>query len=348
MEYNFLQNFTSLLEVFTAIYVSMFLDDILKNIWTPDYKKKINQLIEEMKISPVSFFVTKINKNIDDNAKNINLSMKRKATFLFVFCVSLLLLAGLDPKSITSPQSEYMIIVILCVITFIVVVLGKWFFKKLAMEVCCILFYCVIFVLLIYTDLVTCLANVAWLKIDNYPLALFSMLTVLSWPILYQLFLIWVSSSLYKGYLKEKISKEAYIYGKAYLAYKLKDMAALPIEYEMVAKDFLKLQPNDGEDTSMESLNSIFVRRLEIICESSNVIGIFFSWIKYNLRGRHNHEAEYIETNGLDYENVLIVEDNSENPIPRDAVKLESETEDVQNNENSDGILKIKEDETDI
>lgn len=63
-------------------------DGILKYIWTPDYKKKINQLIEEMKISPGGFFVARINKNMDDNVKRINIFMKRKAAFLFVFCVS--------------------------------------------------------------------------------------------------------------------------------------------------------------------------------------------------------------------------------------------------------------------
>ena len=71
MDYSFLQNFSSLLEVFTAIYVSMFLDQILINIWTPDYKQKISQLIKDMKIPAINYFVAKVEKNIDKNANVI-------------------------------------------------------------------------------------------------------------------------------------------------------------------------------------------------------------------------------------------------------------------------------------
>jgi len=261
MEYSFLQNFSSLLEVFTAIYVSMFLDDILKNIWTPDYKKKISQLIEGMKIPAISFFVKKVEDNIDVNAKDISSHMKRKATFLLVYCLSLLLLAGMESKSVVLPRNGYMIVFVLSVSALLLVMLGRWTFAKFSRVVICIVAYVLVFVLLYYTSIPEYLASIEWLKVVDYNIAIVAVLTVITLPVLWQLFLIWVYSSLYKGYMQEKISKEAYVYGKAYLAYKIKDMAALPREYEMVAKDFVKEQPKDG-DTSLNSLNSICTRPL--------------------------------------------------------------------------------------
>lgn len=315
MGYSFLQNFSSLLEVFTAIYVSMFLDDILKNIWTPDYKKKISQLIEGMRIPAISFFVKKVEDNIDVNAKEISDHMKRKATFLLVYCLSLLLLAGMESKSVVLPQYGYLIVTMLSVLAFLFVLLGRWTFAKFSRVVICLLVYVIVFVLLYYTGIPKYLSSLAWFKTVDYNVSIVAVLTVITLPVLWQLFLIWVYSSLYKGYMQEKTSREAYVYGKAYLAYKIKDMAALPKKYEMVAKDFVKEQPKDG-DTSLNSLNSILVRRLEILCELPNILKVFFSWVRYNLRGRHNHEAEYIEAYGFDYEEISGGERQDDNPTP--------------------------------
>lgn len=306
MEYSFLQNFSSLLEVLTAIYVSMLLDDVLANIWTPDYKKKISQLVKGMRIPAVVFFMKKVEDNIDNNAREISEHMKRKATFLLAFCLTLLLVAGLEAKSTVLPKYGYMIVTLLAFAALIIIVLGRWTFIKYSHAVICMVIYGIVFCLLYFTKISFFLANLTWLNINTYPIAIISVLTVLLVPIIWQLFLIWVYSSLYKGYMHEIISKEAYIFGKAYLAYKLKDMAALPREYEMVAKDFVKTQSEEG-DISLNSLNTILVRRLEQLCELPNVFIVFISWVKYNLRGRHNREAEYIEANGLDHEDISSV-----------------------------------------
>ena len=305
MEYSFLQNFSSLLEVFTAIYVSMFLDQILINIWTPDYKQKISQLIKDMKIPAINYFVTKVEKNIDKNANVIGGHMKRKAAFFFVFCMSLLLLAGLEVKSEVMPQYGYMIVTILSVIGAILFLLGRWMFCRYRMVVLSIAIYAGVFITLYFTDVSSSLYEITWLKAIDDKMATCCFLLVISVPILWQLFLIWVYSKLYKGFMQEKISKEAYIYGKAYIAYKIKDMAALPQEYEVVARDFVA-PPSPEEDTSLNSLNSILVRRLDELCEPPIPLKVFWSWVKYIFRGRHNREAEYIELHGFDYETMRV------------------------------------------
>ena len=311
MGYSFLQNFSSLLEVYAAIYVSMFLDEILINIWTPDYKKKISQLISGMNIPAISYFVKKVEDNIDNNAKDIRGHMKRKALFLFVFCLSLLLLAGLEKESVVLPLYGYLLTTILSVFGFLFLVLGRWTFIKYSRVIVCIGVYSVVLVLLYFFDITKTLSNISWFGAINYKIAVGCMLVTLTIPILWQLFLILVYSKLYKGYMQEKISREAYIYGKAYIAYKIKDMAALPKEYEMVARDFVTAQPKE-EDTSLNSLNTILVRRLEQLCELPNVLKVVLSYVLFILRGKHNHEAEYIEQNGFDYESMCVA-DNSNN-----------------------------------
>lgn len=304
--YSFLQNFTSLLEVFTAIYVSMFLDEILVNIWTPNYKEKIGQLIKDMNIPAISYFVIKVESNIDKNAEEIRGHMKRKAVFFFVYCMSLLLLAGLETNSQVLPQYGYMIVTLLSSLTFLFILFGRWMFSKYSMVVVSVMIYAVALCLLYFTPIAGYLYAFPFLQSINDKIATCSFLIAIVTSVLWQLFLIWVYYNLYKGFMQEKISKEAYVYGKAYIAYRIKDMAALPKEYEVVARDFVAVSAQEEEDTSLNSLNTILVRRLEILCEPPNVIKVFWSWIKYNLRGRHNPEAEYIEQNGFDYDAILI------------------------------------------
>lgn len=322
MEYSFLQEFSSLIEVYTAIYVSMFLDNILKNIWTPEYKQKISNLIKGMNIPAIGYFVKKVEDNIDANAEDIRGHMKRKALFFLVLCISLLLLSGLETHSRILQRNEYLIVSLLSVVGLLFILMGRWAYSKYSRVAISITMYSAIFATLYYPAVGDYIHGLVGFKEIGYKIAVCSILVVISFPIVWQIFLIWIYSSLYKGYMQEKITKEAYIYGKAYIAYKIKDMAALPMEYEMVAKDFVA-KPSAEEDMSLNSLNIILVRRLETLCELPNVFKVFGSWIRFVLRGRHNYEAEYIEQNGFDYENMNTVHQSnaahvSPSPTPKE------------------------------
>lgn len=338
MGYSFLQEYGSLLEVFTAVYVSMFIDDILKNIWTPNYKQKISQLIKDMNIPAVGYFEKKVEDNIDNNAKDIREHMKRKSVFLLLFCMSMLLLAGLESKSSILPEYGYIMVTILSLVVLLFIIFGRWTFIKYPRVIICSVVYCCLFIALYFFGLAEAITSLPWLSFVGYEFALCCLLTVLSIPILWQLFLIWVYSSLYKGYMQEKITKEAYVYGKAYIAYKIKDMAALPKDYEMAAKDFVSVRQTEG-DTSLNSLNTILVERLECLCELPNVLKVFCSWLKYNIKGRHNHEAEYIKKNGFDYESMYTPEAKGDNPSPVSETLDDTESDDIEvGMGNSDGV----------
>ena len=296
-----MQDFSSLIEVFAAIYVSMFLDEILVNIWTPDYRDRISQMIKSMNIPAVSFLEKKVKDNIGFNANDISGHMKRKALFFFVYCMSLLLIAGLENHSENLQKHGYLIVTILSILGAIFTIIGRFVFIKYSRVTISVFLYGVIFALLYISQIMDCLCMEYGLGWIGYKTAVCCFLAAISVPVIWQIFLIWIYSSPYKGYMQEKIYKEAYIYGKAYIAYKIKDMAALPKEYEVVARDFVAA-PAPEEDTSLSSLNSILVARMEALCELPNVMKVFWSWIMFNLRGRHNREAEYIAQYGFDYE----------------------------------------------
>ena len=163
---------------------------------------------------------------------------------------------------------------------------------------------------LYFSPFVEFLGSKTWFPLIDDKIATVCFLIVLAVPILWQIVLIWLYSRCYSGFMQAKISKEAYLYGKAYLAYKLKNMAALPAEYEVVARDFVSAPIVKG-DISLRPLNEILVRRLEPICNAPEPMSLIWSYITYNLRGRHNPEAEYIAKYGFDYK----LENSEEHPM---------------------------------
>lgn len=314
-DYSFLQNFSSLLEVFTAIYVSMFIDEILSNFWTPDYQEKISGLIKGMKIPAVNFFVTKVKKSIGENAKEIGGHMKRKAAFFFVYCLSFLLLAGLESHSPIMEKYGYVVVTMLSMIGGVFILVGRWMFCRLRIVAFSIGIYIAAFLFLYFSPFVEFVCCKSWFPQIDDKTATICFLTVMTIPILWQIVLIWLYSRCYSGFMQARVSKEAYLYGKAYLAYKLKDMAALPTKYEVVARDFVST-PNVKGDTSLRPLNDILLRRLEPICNAPEPMSLIWSYIKYNFRGRHNPEAEYIEKYGFDYDFTVSEEQPTQEVLP--------------------------------
>lgn len=277
MNYNFLLNFSSILGVYTAIYVSIFFDGFLiYEVWTPNYKRRIFNLIESLDIPTKSFFKEKITKNIERNESDIKGHMKRKSIFLLIFCMSLLLLAGLEKQSVTLHKYGYLIVTTLSFVSFVFIVLGRYTFIKYPRVVLCVLFYGVLLLLFFLSGLANTLSILCWL--GRYKVAVGCMLFVMTLPILWQIFLIWIYSSLYKDYMSKVLIKEAEAYETACKAFQIKDKKKLPPYYKGIEKE-LEQEIEPGQDISLNSLNAIFISRIEERCELPNVLKIFLSWV---------------------------------------------------------------------
>lgn len=295
--YSFLINFSSLIEVITAMYVTMMIDNFLADIWTPGYKNSLSKMIEDMKIPGVSFIAKNISGNIDYHSSVIKNHMRRKASFFIVFCLSLLLLAGLEPHSGVLPQYGYRLVFCLCGVAFLFMLFGKWSFATISGVCSCVLIYVITILICYFTPLLRLFSDQ---HIATEKVSICFLLVVLLTPILWQLFIIWVYSSLYKGFMENKIAKEAYLYGRAFIAYRLRNMSALPEEYQLVARDFLN-PVDENQDSSLESLTNIIIGRLEMICNPPRPLVILLYSLKQLFPMGKEKEIEYVQINGYDY-----------------------------------------------
>ena len=82
-----LANYSSLWEVFTAFYSSMLLSDILGGIWTPEYRRTVTGLINQMGIPFVNELSGKLSNQVEDNVKEISGHMHRRAIFMILFSI---------------------------------------------------------------------------------------------------------------------------------------------------------------------------------------------------------------------------------------------------------------------
>lgn len=296
--YSFLVNFASLIEVITAIYMSMLIDNFFSGIWTPGYKKRLSKMIEDMKIPGVKIIADNVSKNIDNHANVIKGHMRRKASFFVVFCLSLLLLAGLESHSSVLPQYGYRLVFSLSCVAFIFMIFGKWAFLNLSRVFVCIFVYVLTILICYFTPLLRLFPD---MHIATEKSSICFLLAVLFIPIMWQIFILWIYSNLYEGFMRYKITKEAYLYGRAFIAYRLRNMTALPVEYQLVARDFLN-PPVDNQDASLESLTKIITGRLEMICNPPKPLVIVLSRIKHQIYWWKEKELEYIQSHGFDYD----------------------------------------------
>ena len=295
--YSFLINFASLIEVITAMYVSMLIDNFLASIWTPGYKSSLSKMIDDMKIPGVSVIANNVANNIDVHSKVIKNHMRRKASFFIVFCLSLLLLAGLESHSSVLPQYGYRLVFTLSCVVFLFMMFGKWAFASVSRVFVCVLLYIMTILICYFTPLLRLLPD---LHIVTEKVSICFLLGVLLTPVIWQLFIIWVYSNLYEEFMKSKLYKEAYLYGRAFIAYRLRNMTALPEEYQLVARDFINPQ-GENQDSSLESLTKVISGRLEMICYPPRPLVILLSRIKHMLHFGREKELEYIQLHGFDY-----------------------------------------------
>lgn len=296
-----LSNYSSLLEVITAIYFSMCIDDVLNAIWTPQYNEKVKTLISRIK-TPVT---ESMKKGWEQHAQyftdEIKKHMRVKSVFMLIICVFLLALSGLEDNlqwlKVSDNITELILrITILC---FILIIGGKLFFKKfstlffdyIGLTTILLLLYCFDF----------SLSSIEYITTNR---VVFLLLAMLFTPICWQIFLCWAYSSLYYGYLNERTVCEENLYQMALQSFRIKEAAAAPEEYRMsVAQDIEAINDREVDSTTAHVLNT-FVDRMETICKRPRVYRLLWSDMHYHWN-RIFHPELIVELPKEDHERIF-------------------------------------------
>ena len=307
-----LSDYSSLIEVITAVYFSMCIDDVLKGIWTPKYHEKVNAVIENSNVAIGEQMKRDFNSYTQKTADVIKRHMKIKSSFMLYVCILSLFLLGMEGHidSFRQTGNEVELLLRSTLLLTIVLFLGRLFFKKYSrMAISCVLFPALVGMSYVFDFSI----SDVWGISENFVVSCF--IVILLIPILWQIFLCWTHSSLYYGYLREKTDKERHLYDLAMLGFRTGQVAIVPGAYmESVVRemDRLKDLPQEDankQDTPLLLINRTFIERMENVCRHPNAIRLFFSDIRYHfnrLRHLNNSDSEHkVATTDAVFEHML-------------------------------------------
>lgn len=273
-----LPDYSSLWEVYTAFFCSMLLSDILGGIWTPEYKRRVVELIENMGIPFVKTLANKLSSQIDANVKEISGHMHRRAIFMIVFCVCLLGFSGAVGNMGFTEESEKEILFWAVTAGLVIVLAGSLSFSSYMVTTVVCVFYGISFLLLCHYGhemTITCPL------VEDEKYAIGYLLLFMSIPIGWQIISCWIYSSLYYGKLRDDLHKEELLYKMAIIGIRTKNVGIVPDKYKVRAAVDINSQTNSGEDMSYESCDDILYCSVDDLLENPVPVSILLSWLKH-------------------------------------------------------------------
>lgn len=92
-----ISNFSSFIEFFAAVYVTMCIDNAYcKQFWTPVYYKEMNSLLSSYDFTASNLSIDKIKEEIESTNKRVQSYSQHKGSIMLCYCVVLLTFIGFE------------------------------------------------------------------------------------------------------------------------------------------------------------------------------------------------------------------------------------------------------------
>lgn len=131
-------NFSCYFEILAALYTSMCLDDILKNVWTPEFYNDLEKELNNQKFEGHEDMPQRMVKEAKEKVDSIKRYMKNRSMFILVITIFIIFLIGFEELFATNDNNIFTIgiINIGMTITTLVIVSSIYLllFYKLALK----------------------------------------------------------------------------------------------------------------------------------------------------------------------------------------------------------------------
>ena len=314
-------DYSSYLELLAAVYISMLLDvETLNKLWYPDgYYKKIQDTLKTVlpEEEGEGYLNNRIVVSSKSNAVIRNKRMRCRALFMLSLTAILLALLGYEASFVGDPSLHecwynavvlsYLTGTILCF--FGGLIFDRWNTTTLA----------VIFVLIEFVALLIVHINLPFYQTiqSYYPITVVSLVTL---PVLTEIFSRWLFSSVYSGYLRNYVLKVKEDYDKALSALNSNNKKQMPRTYRKLINESIYTSNSDKTltDICIQGYVDIRNKKLNEISRYPNGLVLFISWIGYTIQRFYKQicfwkKREQVETSiavqGL-YSSSMIVKDS--------------------------------------
>lgn len=279
-----LANYSSYIELLAAVYTSMYIGDLFLVFWTPNYFDKLRDALEMYKSEKHAYSIEELMKSNEHWVQETKDKIKRRAVMMFFTTTFLLLVVGVESSNSNNPQvigKLYNSVVLVLLVEFIIYIslLKKWVFSKWKFTILSISSLLIIGVLAFYIE-IPFLAHFNSYHKWFVPFVL-SLITI---PVIWQLFISWLFSSAYSGYIRSKLSKEWKMYDGAKKALEKGKRELMPREYEeAILGGVCSRISTSPSDICVQHFYDRFKERLQDLCKPPKAYVLIWSWLCYKI-----------------------------------------------------------------
>lgn len=272
-----ISDFSSFVEFFAAIYVTMAVNnDFCSNFWTPKYYEEMTSLLQVYNFNGSSSIHDKLLGQIKAKYNIVQNKAHHRGFILLVLCVFYLIFMGFENEENAHIVAHYVPIIYSTLLVGIVLTISNLIFKNWRAVILFVLL-CVSFYLVL--KIWDCDA------ISNHSLSLFLfgykchiMIGIILIPIAYQIYVYWLYSSIYKGYLKKRVSVEYDRFHVSMEGIKNKEKNKVDKIYLDIWTD---TKFNSGEDSTLTPFYEELNKQLLIVASPTHW-QLVKSWFKHH------------------------------------------------------------------
>lgn len=291
-----ISEFSSLLEFYAAIYVSMCLDnEVCKRFWSPDYYRNIEANLKMYPFSNQTTFFDNFISDIITVREELELCSRRKGAYLLSVCVLFLMYIGFEDDWSGLDNINEAICITL-ILTLVVSLLYKTLLRKWKSVLFWLVLQCVVVMIIgeipaLREEPFFCGISEA-LERNVKPIFLFS----ISFPILFQLFENWLYSGIYRSYISYNIQQEYNTYESSKKGIEQGIKESIDKAYLQAWNDSILV--NKKSDVSLAGLNGVLFMRLKKLTHPNMVVLLVSLLASYKrhfvcmVKDKFNHKKE--------------------------------------------------------
>lgn len=282
-----ISNFSSFVEFFAAIYVTMAVNnDFCSNFWTPKYYKEMDSLLKEYDFSGSSSIHDSLMDKIKHKYENVQSRAHYRGFIVLMLCIFYLIFMGYEDETNRMSVEHYIPILSDTILVGLTLIFSRQILKNWRRTIICVIFYVLVYVFFKCVHLDVLETHVIVIAIFKYKSLL--LIAIILLPIIHQLYIYWLYSSVYKGYLKHHVSEEYKRYKDSMLGIKTKDKSKVDEIYMKAWSDAMFIS---NEDPTYTTFYQVLTKQLLCIA-SPTQWQLLMSWIKYHMKRIFSKEKE--------------------------------------------------------
>lgn len=265
-----LSNYSSLLELMAGVYFTMCLDNILtQKIWSVDYFAAFKKSLEELSFGGNKSIASEV---VDQNRDLISImqaKLTKKSVYMLTFISILLFACGVEADQ--CPKSPdcgiYMFVELQSLVTMVVLCFSEYIFQKWSRTFNVILWPLIL--LFILSNISYCVNLYSYMAIPVIGI-IHLVLFLVVYPILWQVFKVWVYKSQFYDYMNNTMIKVSNEYNMVlYILQNDGETSKLPDEYGKILNDntikHKKDKAQKAIDDSITDYTALLQRKLKKI-----------------------------------------------------------------------------------